>query len=51
MNGKAVFISPVNVFEKNGNGGSKASYEHLKMLQNMYGEKNVKVILFVPTAQ
>lgn len=47
MTKKAVFISPVNIFDKKGNGGAKASFEHLKMLQKVYGKDNVKIILFV----
>lgn len=45
-NKKAIFISPVNVFDSKGNGGSKASLEHLNMLIRFVGIENVMIILF-----
>lgn len=43
---KALFITTTNIFDGNGNGGVKASKEHLNMVQKYFGEDNVQVCVF-----
>lgn len=40
---KAVFITTANIIDMSGNGGVKASQEHLKLLQGYFGKENVDV--------
>lgn len=44
---KVLFITTTNVYDTRGNGGVKASAEHLRMLQRCFGENNVQICLFV----
>lgn len=44
---KAIFITTANIFDKRGNGGDKASLEHLKMLKRALENKNVYECIYV----
>lgn len=47
MSKQAVFIATTNIFDFMGNGGVKASKEHLKLVQNYFGKENVRVCVFL----
>lgn len=47
MNKKAVFITATNILDSYGNGGVKASQEHLKLLQQCLGKENVHICMFL----
>lgn len=44
---KAVFITIINILDHTGNGGVKASQEHLSLVQKYFGRKNVDLCVYL----
>lgn len=44
---RVVFISPVNIYDNTGDGGVKASREHLRFVQEYFGVENVNVCIYL----
>lgn len=47
MINRAVFLTTANILDSSGNGGVKASLEHLQLLQNCLGYENVSVCIYI----
>lgn len=47
MSKRAVFITTTNIFDTMGNGGVKASQEHLNLVRNYFGKDNVQVCVYL----
>lgn len=43
---KVIFITVVDIYDKNGNGGVKGSQRNLKLISDIYGRENVMLITF-----
>lgn len=46
MDKKILFITVVDMYDKNGNGGVKGSQRNLKLVQECFGEHNVTLVTF-----
>ena len=46
MEKKALFITVVDIYDKNGNGGVKGSQRNFKLVQRYFGEQNVILVTF-----
>lgn len=51
MRKKAVFLTATDILDSYGNGGVKASQEHLKLLQECLGKENVHICMFLNEAR
>lgn len=51
MINRAVFLTTANILDSSGNGGVKASLEHLQLLQNCLGYENVSVCIYIKKSE
>lgn len=51
MSVKVVFVTTANILDRMGNGGVKASLEHLKLIQQCVGKENVHICAYVKESE
>lgn len=48
---KVMFITTANIFDSTGNGGVKASSEHLRLVQTCFGKEHVQVCVYLKSSE